>query len=66
MNIQDETRAMTAKLRSVGVTDLEFCQQAEIDKGTWVRWKRGVGPKLETWIRAVNKFNAIIDAKATK
>lgn len=63
MNVSEETRKMSAALKDVGITDADFCARVGIDKGTFFRWKTGVGPKLETWIRAVNMFDSIMAEK---
>lgn len=64
MTLQTDMAAIEVRLKAAGKTVGQLCNQAEIARSTWDRWRRGeTEPNTKTW-RTVCAALDIIDPQA--
>lgn len=64
-SIVDEIDAMEDALHEAGYSIAALCRRAQIRESTWQRWKKSAHrPQLDTWYRACDAFEEMVNAPA--
>jgi hypothetical protein len=66
MSIPDKISGMERQLKVAGVSVHDLCQQADIARSTWSRWKCGKTiPNMATWAAVELAASILIDSAST-
>lgn len=65
MTMRDQILQMEGRLKLHGVKVQEVCDEAEVNRATYQRWKAGdVTPLMTTWTRLTEAAQKLIDQAA--
>ncbi len=63
MTMQETIRRMEDQLKHAGASVSQLCDEANIKRSTWTRWKAAkVAPNMATWERTLSAFDSLVQS----